>query len=60
MWLTYGLLIFAPMAANRTFLAMTTGRFGAPMGGLRPAQSGRQVSTARARHWRCHQLCRHR
>jgi hypothetical protein len=25
------------MAANRTFLAMTTGRHGAPMGGLRSA-----------------------
>lgn len=38
MWLTYGLLIITSMAANRTFLAMTTGRLGAPMGGLRPAQ----------------------
>ena len=40
MWLTYGLLIISLMAANRTFLAMTTGRYGAPMGGLRSAQSG--------------------
>ncbi|OZI66277.1 hypothetical protein [Bordetella genomosp. 11] len=40
MWLTYGLPIITPMAANRTFLAITTGRFGAPMGGLRSAQGG--------------------
>lgn len=40
MWLTYGLLIITPMAAYRTFLAMTTGRYGAPMGGLRCAQGG--------------------
>lgn len=40
MWLTYGLLIIIPMAANRTFPAMTTGRLGAPMGGLRLAQGG--------------------
>ncbi|WP_145925163.1 hypothetical protein [Bordetella sp. H567] len=43
------MLIIIPMAANRTFLAMTTGRHGAPMGGLRSAQGGcAGVSTAAA------------
>jgi hypothetical protein len=36
------------MAANRTFLAMTTGRLGAPMAGLRLAQGGDAGVQARA------------
>jgi hypothetical protein len=36
------------MAANRTFLAMTTGRLGAPMEGLRLAQGGDAGVHARA------------
>jgi hypothetical protein len=39
MWLTYGLLIIMPMAANRIFPAMTTGRPSAPVGGPRPASA---------------------
>ncbi|ANN65018.1 hypothetical protein BAU08_00635 [Bordetella bronchialis] len=46
--MTYGLPIITPMAAHRTFLAMTTGRLDAPMGGLRLAQRGHAAVSAHA------------